>query len=281
MTADTVTRSHTSRGGLWVKLTEWLSEPRLKGIDLDSNELLLIQREILTEKTMFKEVCKELYDICIRLDRQYFRGDQKRVEIGSGVSLFKHFYPEVISTDVKSAPHLDQVVDAQNMPFDAGSIRGIYAISTFHHCSNPHRFFDELERVLVPGGGCVIIEPYYGFMAEKTFQRTFDSEYFDKNQRTWESSREMTFMKEANQALSYIVFVRDRVKFEKMHSNLEIMHQETLPNYLRYILSGGLNFKQILPNVTIPLLRFFEGILRPLERWTALHHVIVLRKRSA
>jgi len=55
-------------------------------------------------------------------------------------------------------------------------------------------------------------------------------------------------MEGANQALSYIVFKRDVHLFLKKYPQLELVEQKVFSNYLRYLLSGGLNFRQILPS---------------------------------
>jgi SAM-dependent methyltransferase len=188
-------------------------------------------------------------------------------------------YPEILSTDIKTAPNLDMVVDAQNMPFEANSIRGIYGINCFHHFPNPNLFFNELERVLNPGGGCVLIDPYYGFVASRFYKRIFDTETFDKTQKEW-VNKDLGYMMGANQALSYIVFMRDKKKLEELHPNLEIVLQRPLNNYMRYLLSGGLNFREILPSFFTPLIKLGEYILTPFRRILGLHHIIVIRKKS-
>jgi hypothetical protein len=83
----------------------------------------------------------------------------------------------------------------------------------------------------------------------------------------------------ANQALSYIVFDRDRARFEQELPNLELVEMFPLGNYLRYLLSGGLNFRQLVPSFTEPVLRVIESALVPARRVLALHHMIVLRRR--
>ena len=159
---------------LFVKLRTYLQEPRLIGVDLDSDEMLAIHSKVLYEKPMMKGVFSEFYDTCISLDEKHFSNSKgKRVEIGAGVSFFKKKYPEIISTDIKKAENLDMVVDAQNMPFENNSIRAIYGINCFHHLPNPNLFFKELDRVLEKGCGCVLIDPYYGTVA-----KCFRIEYF-------------------------------------------------------------------------------------------------------
>ena len=59
------------------------------------------------------------------------------------------------------------------------------------------------------------------------------------------------------------------------------MHLEPLRNYLRYLLSGGLNFRPLVPQGAAGAVAFVETLLTPLRRLLALHHVIVIRKRRS
>lgn len=174
-------------------------------------------------------------------------------------------------------PHCDWVIDAQAMPFAGSSVRAFYAIDCFHHFGRPELFFKELERTLVPGGGCILIEPYHGPLARFLFRRLFDSEPFDPDQPGW-TTPTTGAMSAANQALSYIVFARDRSLFEARHPDLKVVREFPLGSYLRYLVSGGLNFRPLLPDFFAPALRGGELILTPAKRLLALHHVIVLRK---
>ncbi|MBL7777075.1 MAG: class I SAM-dependent methyltransferase [Chitinophagales bacterium] len=261
------------------KIRTWLQEPRLLGKNPDSVEFLDVHRTVLQEKPMMREVFTEFYDACINLDKRYFTGTGKRVEIGAGVSFFKKVYPEIVSTDIKPTPHLDMVVDALNMPFENNSIRAIYGINCFHHFPNPDKFFNELERVLEPGGGCVLIDPYHGPVASVFYKNVFDTEDFNKEQKEWTNDG-LGVMMDANQALSYIVFTRDADKLRAAHPDLEIVLQKPLTNYMRYLMCGGLNFRQLMPTFMSPLLKFKEWLLSPLATVFGLHHVIVIRKRK-
>jgi SAM-dependent methyltransferase len=264
---------------LFTTIRNYLQEPRLKGVNPDSDEMLVVHSKILYEKPMMRAVFGEFYDKCISLDERYFGSVKgKRIEIGAGVSFFKKKYPEIISTDVKTAPNLDMVVDAQNMPFENESVRSIYGINCFHHFPDPDKFFRELERTLVKGGGAVLIDPFYGTIARRFYKKIFDQETFDMEQKEWSNST-LGFMNNANQALSYIVFIRDRKEWEKKYPGLEIVAHKPLNNYMRYLLSGGLNFRQVLPSFFSPLIRFFEFLFIPLNYVFALHHVIVIRKK--
>lgn len=85
-------------------------------------------------------------------------------------------------------------------------------------------------------------------------------------------------MNGANQALSFIVFFRDQELYQKKYPNLKVVHQELAGNYLKYLLSGGLNFRQLLPDSCTGLVGLLERAISPLNKWIALHHVIVIRK---
>ena len=58
-------------------------------------------------------------------------------------------------------------------------------------------------------------------------------------------------MNEAN-ALSFIVFKRDREFFLQEFPKFEIVYEKIYSNYLRYLLSGGLNFRQFVPDFCLP-----------------------------
>ena len=93
-----------------------------------------------------------------------------------------------------------------------------------------------------------MIDPYFGLLSRILYKRLFSSEAYDCNAPDWhycaghdkKSAR-------PNQALSYLVFFRDRARFNTLFPRLEIVHLRILPNYIRYLLSGGLNFRQVHP----------------------------------
>lgn len=266
-------------GEFFARLRDLLAEPRMAGVDLESDARLAVHREILAEKKMIRQVFSEIYRMCADLDARFFSGAGRRVELGSGASLMKEFFPGVITTDVKPARHLDLALDALALPFRDRSVGAFYAVDCFHHLPDPDRFFSELGRALAPGGGCILVEPYYGPAARFLYKRLFASEDFDTEQKEWRAGGITGSMRGANQALSYVVFTRDREIFERRHPGLKIIMDRPLDHYLRYLASGGLNFRPLLPAAAAPVLRLCERALRPFSRVFALHHVIVLGKR--
>ena len=257
-----------------------LAEPRLEGIDVDRPDLIEVHREILATKPLTRRVFLELYRTCLDADLRHLRGDGLRIEIGAGSSFLKTVSPGILTTDIKPSAGLDMVVDALRMPFAAQSVRAVFGIHVFHHLSDPDRFFRELTRVLRPGGGCVLIEPYHGWLARLFFRHVFETETFDSTQSHWAATAEGP-MRGANQALSYIVFVRDAQKFVESYPELEVVERRPLSNWPRYLLSGGLNFRSLAPGWSNSALRGAEAAMSPLARWLALHHLIVIRRAAA
>jgi len=240
---------------------------------------LACHREVLQRKPMLQRVFREFQEVFLRLDRLYF-GDTPgaRVELGAGVAPARDVIPDVWVSDVVWAPHLDLVADAHHLPFRPGSVRAVYCQNSFHHFAKPVAFFMELERVLAPGGGAIMIEPYFGPLATFVYPRLFAEETFDKRASIWGHPGQGP-MEGANQAQSFIIFFRDRQHFHRLFPDLELVHHEPLTNYLRYVASGGLNFPSLVPSFCEPLLIVMERLLRPLVSVLALHHVVVLRKR--
>lgn len=265
-----------------MRILDALIEPELKGIDMDSPSRIVVHRRILARKPMIRSVFADFYHLCRSLDERFFgTASGLRVELGAGVSLFKHFYPDVLITDIVPADHLDAVVDAQKTSFENASVRALYGINCFHHFPDPTAFFREFMRIVQPGGGCILVEPYHGPLARVLYKRLFTSETFDKAAAEWtRSGSEQGAMVGANQALSYLVFERDRRLLSERFPEIEVVHQEPLTNQIRYLLSGGLNFRPLAPAFSDRPLARFEALLAKSARLTALHQAVVLRRRA-
>lgn len=259
------------------RLVDMLRDPSVQCIDVDGADRMAVHSRMLAGKPMLRTVFVEFHEIFERLDRQFLTAEGLRVEIGAGVSPIRDSYPDVLATDIVPSPRLDRVLDAQDMNLADGTVRVIFGQNCFHHFPNPDRFFSELDRVLAPGGGAILLEPYHGPFASFLFKRLFRTEGYDKDYPSWETPATGP-MNGANQALSYLVFQRDRQVFESRHPGLKIVAEELCPNYLKYLLSGGLNFRQLCPDWAAGLVTGLQRAISPLNRWLALHHVVVLRK---
>ena len=131
----------------------------------------------------------------------------------------------------------------------------------------------------MPGGVVIIIDPSHTFLSRLLYPVLFADEIYDQKAASWKSENHGA-MKGANQALSYIIFQRDRKIYENKFPELEIVYENVLGNYVRYLISGGLNFKPLLPPFLFPLLKFCENLFSPLRFVFGLFHIYVLRKKA-
>ncbi|MGC8915618.1 methyltransferase domain-containing protein [Thermogutta sp.] len=257
-------------------LTRMLRHPELPQ-DPEDPRRMVVHRNIVCSKVMFRRVIEEIHELCHVLDQRFFGTTPGlRVELGAGSWPMCETFPDVVATDIVFAPHLDCVASAMTLPFTDRSVRVLFGQNVFHHLPSPERFLEEVTRVVRPGGGVILIEPFFGPLAAFIYPRLFASEGFDKRQEKW-STPGAGVMANANQALAFVVFFRDRAEFVSRYPQLEFVHWEPLTNWLRYLLSGGCNFKQVVPGVLVPVLRFAEKLVAPLRQLLALHMVVVLR----
>ena len=261
------------------RFLEYMQEPEVVGCSVDDSARLAAHRTVLQRKLMIRDVFDEFHRTFANLDDQYLSGHGLVIELGAGVYPVRETIPGVVATDVVPAAHLDCVIDAGKMDLGSSSVRSFYLQNVFHHFPSPGKFFEELQRTLVPGGGAILIEPAAGPFAGWLYPRLFASETYDKNAKDWEASVRGP-MSGANQALSHIVFDRDLGRFENNYPGLEVVYRGVLGNWLRYLLSGGLNFKALFPESGIWFLKTVERVFFPLRGVFGLHRVIVIRKRS-
>lgn len=249
-------------------------------IDHDVEQEARISRHAaaFAKKPALRQLFKDIHTILRTQDDRWFgKTPGARIELGAGVAPMRDSFPDVQATDIVPAAHLDGVADAQNLDIPAGSVRSLYLQNCFHHLPDPEAFFRSSQRALAPGGGIVMLEPHWGPVASIIYPRLFKEEGFDKRQESWRTPMDGPMLG-ANQALSYIVLKRDRKRYETLFPDLKLVASGVMPNYMRYVLTGGLNFPQLLPTFIFPVLKGVETVASPASRMIGLHQWFVIRK---
>ncbi|HEX5051258.1 MAG TPA: class I SAM-dependent methyltransferase [Planctomycetota bacterium] len=180
------------------------------------------------------------------------------VELGSGASFVKDVLPEVVTSDVIPYPDVDRVVDGTKMPFEPASVRALFLLNVLHHIPDVAAFLREAERVLRPGGRVLIADQYPGWIGGLVFKH-LHHEPFDATTTEWRFPSKGP-LSDANGALAWIVFERDRERFRREHAGLQLAAFDR-HTPLRYWLAGGLKRWSLLPNALFGLATWFDRAL--------------------
>jgi len=260
------------------KLRELLKEPSITGVNIDDDSLLQVHSEILKNKILLRSAFETFYKDMIIQRNQYFNVDGIEIELGSGAGFFKDYNPDLLTSDIRFHQNIDIEINAIDMNLESGSVKCIYGINVFHHLPDIDKFFSEIIRVLNFGGGCILIEPHIGLLSALIHKNLHKDEYFDPNITDWKNSVTGP-LSHANQALAYVVFERDIEIFNmKYGNNLSIIEKSYNLNALRYLFSGGLNFKQLVPSCFNQVLKDIETRASSFAKLWSLHEMIIIKK---
>ncbi len=252
-----------------------LQETRLRGLSLGSAPWFAAQRRLIEEKRLLKHCYDTWYAALLRDEASVPIGNHGiLLELGSGGSYLAELRPDVVTSDIV-AGLASRVIDARQLPFEDSSVRAIFLTHALHHIPQVEVFFAEAQRVLVPGGVVAMIEVAHTPLARAFFGHLHPEPY-DDHAQSWDFAQENA-MSDANQALSWLAFVRDRPEFERLFPRLSVETIEYLP-WFSYLMSGGVTRRSLLPGRLSGLALAVDAGTRPLSRLLALHWHITLRK---
>jgi SAM-dependent methyltransferase len=259
-------------GRLW-------GEPRARGLDLESAAATAVHARLVREKPFLRRLYERYYGELAAAAGRAPGG--LRVELGSGGGFLDEAVPGLVRVDVRPGAGADVVASALALPFAAGSVGAALMLNVLHHLPDVRALFRELERVLVPGGRVAMIEPYASPLSGLVY-RFAHHEPFDPGQRGWELAGRGA-MTVANDALPWIVFERDRARFEAEFPGLEIVR--VVPHTVAlYALSGGLSYRSLAPGFLFPAVAAIEELacaLPPARRLASMMTVELGKRRGA
>ncbi len=273
-----------------MKTIQWLKLPETMGIeDLDDPATTLLHAEIIQKKPFLKKLYIDFY-------KQFKKAvsDSKNkvlVELGSGGGFIKEVINNVITSDVLELPNVDKVFSVLDMPFEQASVNAFFMFDVLHHIADPRAFFKEALRCLKISGKVVMIEPantlWSRFIYKNFHHEAFDTqapEWCRQGQTKWElgprkagTLQESGRLSGANGALAWIIFWRDRKIFESEFPSLRIVRMRN-HTPLRYLLSGGLTLRQLVPSFSYPAVKAIEYTLPPINDLLGMFQTIELEK---
>ena len=201
------------------------------------------------------------------------------VELGGGSGLFREFYPQVKITDINPFPGIDVRCDASKLPLKNDSVGSFVSIGFLHHCVNPRRLFEEIQRTLKPGGRFVLSDPAVTPVSRIIFKYA-THEGLDMLEPPFEQvSRQAQHpLLEANIARACIIFEKNRKLFEQNFPGLRIVRIER-HNLFRNIISGSFIMKSSFPEWMYPVVSLADTVLHPLNGLLGMLMKVVLEKR--
>lgn len=255
-------------------IKKWLAHPLTRGLAVDDPQTTAMRLQIVREKRFLNLIYQQWYKDLVK---SIPPGNGKVIEIGSGAGFFKDFYPDAVTTEVFEAPGVELVMDATAMPFPDQSVRAIVMTDVLHHIPNVDYFFAEASRVLVPGGVIAMVEPWVTTWSRLIY-KNLHHEPFLPEAPTWKFPSTGP-LSGANGALPWIVFERDRSRFENEFPDLHpVSISPMMP--LRYLVSGGISMRNLMPGWSYPLVSGIEWLLSPLINHTAMFATVVVQKSA-
>lgn len=250
-----------------------LAHPLTAGLELDDPATTERRRQIILSKPFLKAIYDEWYSM---LASQLPEGKGAVLELGSGAGYCDRFIPGLITSEVFACRTVQVLLDAQQIPFANGSLRGIVFTDVMHHMTDVRRFFAEASRCLRKGGKVLMIEPWVTSWSRFVYQH-LHHEPFSPEAPDW-SFQSTGALSGANGALPWIVFVRDRNTFESEFPELAI---EQIRPFLpfRYLVSGGVGMRSLMPSFTHSAWVRLEAMLEPRMSSLAMFAFISLYRR--
>ncbi|MEX1247786.1 MAG: methyltransferase domain-containing protein [Anaerolineales bacterium] len=251
-------------------LSKLLAHPLTRGLDIDAPETSALRARIIREKAFLHRIYGEWYEM---LMSTLPRIPGQVIELGSGGGFLAERLPGVITSEVFFLPFVRLVASGLALPLQSSSLRSILMIDVLHHLPDLPRFFREAGRTVKPGGVLAMIEPWNSPWSSLIY-RHLHHETMDTTAQDWTLSGSRP-LKDANIALPWIVFKRDKSRFEKEFPEWRLIHvRPFMP--LRYLLSGGISLRSLMPGWSFGFWTGVEKLAGPLAAKSGMFAHIVL-----
>jgi SAM-dependent methyltransferase len=257
------------------RIKSLLAHPLTHGMDIDSPEMTIRRSIIVRQKGFLKCFYQKCYRTIAELLPNRINGPV--LEIGSGGGFLKECISGLLTAEILHIPSVDVICDAQNLPFKPASLRAIVMLDVLHHIPHVKSFLATSARCVKPGGKIVLIEPWNTRWSQFVY-KYLHHEPFDQHTGQWKlpSSGPLS---QANSALPWIVFERDREIFEQEFPYWQIERSD-LHSPLSYLMSGGISYRVSLPSILFKPCIKFENFLKPWMSFWAMFATIVLTRKS-
>lgn len=249
-----------------------LQHPLTRGQDLDNPQTTVLRKQIINGKSFLRQIYQEWYGW---IARNLPAGDGAVLELGSGAGFLDEHVSGLITSEVFFCDMVDVILDGCALPLKDESLRGIAFVDVLHHVPRSREFFRDAARCVKKGGHIVMIEPWITPWSKFVYRR-LHHEPINTGTREWEFPS-MGPLSGANSALPWIIFSRDRAIFERDFPQWRIRTIEVgMP--LRYLLSGGVSLRSLMPGWSFAFWKRIEECLDPWSTTLGMFARIVLKR---
>jgi SAM-dependent methyltransferase len=206
------------------------------------------------------------------------------LEVGSGASPMRRFYPNVITSDILELDYLDYIFDCHEIDrfaaFSDETFDAITLTNVLHHLRRPLEFLLRATAKLRPGGKIIATEPYFSFISTPIFK------YLHPEQvKLLIAKPELDEvggpLATANIAIPWLMFVKHPRWVEELRANYLFEEKSFRPfSSLSYMATGGISHRIPLPAPIYRVLFHLDlAISRLLPRLFASFFTIVLTRK--
>jgi SAM-dependent methyltransferase len=250
-----------------------LCHPHTRGLDIDDPRTTELRRNIVREKPFLRKVYEEWYS---QLADSIPNQPGSVLELGSGAGFLEEFVPGLITSEIFPLPGIQLVSDAAFLPFGDRTLRAITMVDVLHHIPDPRKFLHEASRCLPKGGVIAMVEPWVTSWSKLVY-KNLHHEPFEPDAADWTIPIQGP-LSGANGAIPWIIFQRDREKFETEFPELRIESIKLMMPF-RYLVSGGISMRDLMPQRLFPFWKAFENSLSAWMPHLAMFALIAVKKR--
>jgi len=180
------------------------------------------------------------------------------LEIGSGTSPLKQFYPSVITSDVLDLDYLDLVFDCHEIDkldaIEDNSLDVITLTNVLHHLKSPIAFLNRAASKLRSGGKVIATEPFFSLLSTMIF-KYLHHEPVDFRISEPELRDVKGPLATANIALPWLIVFRRRDLLQRLNDNFDLARLSVRPfSALSYMASGGVSRRLPVPRLVYRVL---------------------------
>ena len=207
------------------------------------------------------------------------------IELGSGPGLLKEFIKNknFKTSDISTGDFLDfQNTDALNTNFEDESFSVIISSNLIHHIAYPIKLFNEVHRILKPGGIYIIQDVNFSLML-KLIILLMKSEGYDETVNVLNDNIPCNNVLDpwsGNNAIPNLIFDNFEQFNQKLNNKYELIYSQK-KEFLNFLNSGGV----ISKTFHIPMNEFMNELLSKIDYYFtkidkifALQQSIVIKK---